>query len=117
MNDLFEHINPHLKNGKECIAFTDGPSRLKQWFGADLRKKMETTPCALHHHKYGFDKGSMKHLRTVSIHDNFINIMEYKKYPFYGVQFHPERPFDAFSREVSLQFSLFLQHECNSSKN
>jgi gamma-glutamyl hydrolase len=112
LQNIFQHLKPHLKNGKECISFTKSDTRLKKWFSADMRKKMETIPCSTHHHNYGFDEDSMQHVQHVSINTDFINAMEYKNYPFYGVQFHPEKPFDAFSREVSLQFSLFLKNEC-----
>jgi gamma-glutamyl hydrolase len=110
-DNIFKHIQTHPKSGKGCIQFTQS-SRLSSWFDPEMRKKMETTPCALHHHTLGFDIIPMKHLTIVSTDSDFINMIEYKKYPFYGVQFHPDRPFNAFSRKVSYQFSCFLKNEC-----
>jgi len=108
--NLFEHVQSHPKSAKDCIKFTHS-SRLKDWFDPEMRKKMEITPCALHHHTLGVDINPMKHLTIVSTDSGFINMIEYKKYPFYGVQFHPDQPFNAFSRKVSHQFSCFLKNE------
>jgi gamma-glutamyl hydrolase len=108
---IFDHVQSHPKSGKDCITFTHS-SRLKDWFGPEMCKKMEVTPCALHHHNLGFDIKPMNHLTIVSTDSGFINMIEYKRYPFYGVQFHPERPFNAFSRKVSFYFSCFLKKEC-----
>jgi anthranilate/para-aminobenzoate synthase component II len=68
--------------------------------------------CATHHHKLGFDITPLPHIRIVSVDSGFINMVEYVDYPFYGVQFHPERPFSPFSEQVSQQFSLFFIKEC-----
>jgi gamma-glutamyl hydrolase len=114
---LFNHIQHHPKKGKECISFTKESSRLKDWFDKDMRDKMEHTPCAYHHHHLGFDIIPMKHLILVSTNSGFINMIEYKKYPFYGVQFHPDQPFNSFSRKVSHQLSCFLKHELKLNKN
>ncbi len=106
---LFDPMKPHLRESRDTITLKD--SRLKDWF-LPLEKKMAVQPCATHHHKYGFDIKPLKGLTIVSTDADFINMIEYKKYPFYGVQFHPERPFDAFSKKVSIHFSSFLKHEC-----
>jgi gamma-glutamyl hydrolase len=107
--DAFYKMKRHFRESRDCITLKD--SRMKKWF-LPLEKKMAVQPCATHHHKFGFDIKPLKGVTIVSTDKDFINMIEYKKYPFYGVQFHPERPFDAFSRQVSLQFSLFLKHEC-----
>jgi len=86
------------------ITFT-GPSSLRDWFST-----IDTTmPCSTQHHVYGFDIKPMDGIRILSTQDKYVNIIEYKEYPFYGVHFHPERPFDAVSAKVSLHLALFLR--------
>ena len=84
-----------------------GKSDLRDWFS--MRPEMARTPCSEQHHTYGVDIKSMKEIRVLSTQDDYVNILKYKDYPFYGVMFHVERPFDAFSADVSLQFALFLK--------
>ena len=109
VNHAFDHMKPHFRESRDCIVHKD--SRIRDWF-LPLEKKMAVLPCATHHHKFGFDIKPIRGITIVSTDKDFVNMIEYKKYPFYGVQFHPERPFDAFSKKVSLHFSLFLKHEC-----
>jgi len=57
----------------------------------------------------------------------FVNMLEYRKYPFYGTQFHPEKVFYEWivpevlhspgAREVSNKLSRFFIHECKKNKN
>ena len=82
-----------------------------------MRSKMKKTPCVTHSHQYGIDIGPIPNVRIVSTSNNFINSIEFIEYPFYGVQFHPERPATKFALSVSLQFSLFFKHECEKNKN
>lgn len=112
LSHIFDHIQMHEQNSQNTIEFTTEPSRLKHWFSAKTRLKMAKIPCANHHHKLGFDIQPLPHIRIVSVDSGFINMIEYKAYPFYGVQFHPERPFSPFSEDISRQFSLFFHHEC-----
>lgn len=112
LSRFFDHIQHHERSGQNTITFTSTPSRLKRFFPLKLRNAMTRTPCATHHHKLGFDIEPLPHIRIVSIDSGFINMIEYVDYPFYGVQFHPERPFSPFSEEVSRQFILFLMEEC-----
>lgn len=103
------HSLPHHHAvGEFPITFT-GNSSIRTWFGS-LVEKMKTTPCATHNHKYGFDIKPMRDIHILSTQEEYINIMKYKDYPFYGVQFHPERPFDDFSKKVSKRFALFLKN-------
>ena len=74
-----------------------------------MRPEMASTPCSEQHHTYGVDVTPMKEIRILSTQDDYVNILKYKDYPFYGVMFHVERPFDDFSADVSLQFALFLK--------
>jgi gamma-glutamyl hydrolase len=97
----------HHADGKFPITFT-GNSSMRTFFGS-LAEEMKERACSTHHHKYGFDIKAMSHIQILSTQEDYINIIKYKEYPFYGVQFHPERPFDAFSKKVSKQFALFLK--------
>jgi gamma-glutamyl hydrolase len=109
---FFDNIQSHGRSGHDTITFLPSHSRLKQFFSLKLRNAMARTPCATHHHTLGFDINPVPHMRIVSVDSGFINMIEYVKYPFYGVQFHPERPFSPFSGEISRQFGLFLLKEC-----
>ncbi len=95
----------HSGNGNFPITFT-GTSAMRKWF-APLEEDMKRKPCAVHHHTYGVDP--IPGIKTLSIQDDYVNILKYKDYPFYGLMFHVERPFDAFSEKVSKQFALFLK--------
>ena len=106
---FFNHLQSHPCNGKKTITFTSSPSTMKQWFSPSMRKKMASTLCSTHHHTLGFDIQEFDYLTVVSTQDGFVNMIEYKKYPFYGVQFHPERPFDAFSLKVSKELCSLFQ--------
>jgi len=97
----------HHTEGRFPITFK-GKSALRTWF-SDMEEEMKTN-CSTHHHDYGFDIKEIPSINIVSTLNDFINIIEYKEYPFYGVQFHPERPFDTFSKKVSKRFALFLKH-------
>lgn len=112
LSHFFNHIKSHERSGQNTITFTSIPSRLKRFFPLKLRNAMSRIPCATHHHNLGFDIEPLPHIRIVSVDSGFINMIEYVNYPFYGVQFHPERPFSLFSEEISRQFILFLMEEC-----
>ena len=107
---LIKDLPKHEVSANLPITFTTN-SKIKRWFSESLRNEMAKRDCSTHHHKYGFDVKDMPNMTIVSIQNDFINSIEYKEYPFYGVQFHPERPFDVFSKKVSKQFALFLKSE------
>jgi len=100
----------HEKNGTSNLKLL--PSRFQSFFPLEIVLKMKNTPCVTHHHKFGFDIIPNDHYTIVSTDANFINMIEFKKYPFYGSQFHPERHFDTFSKQVSILFSCFFYSEC-----
>ena len=112
LTQFFDHIQSHERSGRNTITFLPGHSRLKRFFPLKLRNAMARIPCATHHHILGFDVTPLPHIRIVSVDSGFLNMIEYVDYPFYGVQFHPERPFSPFSAEISHQFGLFLLQEC-----
>ena len=95
----------HKADGNFPITFT-GKSDMRTWF-APLEEEMKRRPCAVQHHTYGVDP--MPDMKTLSMQDGYVNILKYKDYPFYGLMFHVERPFDAFSEKVSVHFALFLK--------
>ena len=95
----------HKADGNYPITFT-GKSDLRTWF-APLEEEMKRKPCAVQHHTYGVH--AMPHMKILSVQDDYVNILKYKDYPFYGLMFHVERPFDAFSEKVSVHFALFLK--------
>ena len=112
LSRFFDHIQHHERTGHNPIRFTSNDSRMKRIFPPALRNAMARTPCATHHHKLGFDITPLPHLRIVSVDSGFINMIEYVDYPFYGVQFHPERPFSPFSEDISRRLGAFLVKEC-----
>jgi len=121
---MFANQKPSLKeslisfplHGVYPTTFTTNKTRLKKWFSANMLQKMKKQPCVFHNHKYG-NVTVPPTVDIVSKHDDFINMIEFKDYPFYGVQFHPEQPHTEFSIEVSRQFSLFFKNECAKNKN
>lgn len=96
----------HIANDVTPITFRK--SILRDWFSPML-DEMARTPCSEQHHTYGVDIQPMKDIRILSTQDDYVNILKYKDYPFYGLMFHVERPFDAFSANVSKEFALFLK--------
>jgi CTP synthase (UTP-ammonia lyase) len=81
-----------------------------------MLNKMKKQPSIFYNNKYG-NIIVPNTVHIVSKHENYINMIEFKDYPFYGVQFHPEQPHTEFSIEVSQQFSLFFKNECDKNKN
>ena len=114
--NLQESITSHSEHGILPLKF-EQESNLSKWFSPSMRSKMKKTPCVTHSHQYGIDIGPIPNVKIVSTSNDFINSIEFIKYPFYGVQFHPERPATKFAVSVSLQFSLFFKHECEKNKN
>ena len=102
----------HEKEGEYPIHFFQS-TKIRDWFSKKMIEKMKINNCIVQHHMFGFDIEDYPYLNIVSTQDDFINIIEYKDYPFYGVQFHLEKPFNSFSKQVSLEFALFLKKELN----
>jgi len=96
----------HIASKNTPITFK-GKSILRDWFS--MLPEMATTPCSEQHHTYGVNIKPMKEIRVLSTQDDYVNILEYKDFPFYGVMFHVERPFDDFSTKISMHFALFLK--------
>ena len=110
LEHLFDRIKHHEKNGLATLHLL--PSRFHSFFPPEIIQEMKTRLCVTHHHKYGFDIVPHDDYTIVSTESNFINMIEFKKYPFYGCQFHPEKHFDTFSKQISTLFSCFFYSEC-----
>jgi len=113
---ILESIVAYNKSGNYPCTFTKSHSKLKKWF-APFQSRMKKYPCVLQNHEYGVNTVPEDKVRIVSMQDNFINIVEFIKYPFYGVHFHPERPQTDFAIKVTEQFILFFKNECSKNKN
>jgi gamma-glutamyl hydrolase len=113
---LKESLLPFSLHGSYPCTFTKTETKLKKWFSPQLRKQMKKQACVFHNHIYG-NKTVPDTVDIVSIQDGFLNMIEFKKYPFYGVQFHPEQPHTDLGIEVARQFSLFFKNECSKNKN
>ncbi|XP_044765977.1 gamma-glutamyl hydrolase-like [Coccinella septempunctata] len=118
-------------NYSESRVFKDTPKEIL----SDLRDKNVT----YNYHKYCLtdevlnDNNLTDIWRIVTRNDDihgkkFISIMEHKKYPFYGFQFHPEKskfefqerlmiPHDLYNRRVSQFFADFTVGECSKNNN
>ena len=103
--------------GNHPFQFTDTSSNIKKWFPVQLQKLMATNKCVNHSHKYGNDSVPLDKVKIVSMHDDFINCIEFIHYPFYGTQFHVERPDTDLGIKVSEQFINFFVNECKKNKN
>lgn len=114
-NTLYESLSSFSLHGEYPCEFTNTSSRLKKWFSPSMREQMKQ-PCVFHNHIYG-NKNLSDKVTVVSFHDKFINMIEFKDYPFYGVQFHPEQPQSELAIKISYQFSLFFKQECDKNKN
>jgi len=113
---LKESFTSFPLHGSYPCTFTSNNTKLKKWFPSQLRQQMKTRPCVFHNHIYG-NTTVPDSVEIVSMHDEFINMIEFKEYPFYGVQFHPEQPHTELGIQVARQFSLFFKNECNKNKN
>jgi len=101
-----------------------GSSRLRKAIPKALQVELTRSPVVQHIHEFGFDvksahtKKLTAHLKIVSVDqaDNgveFVNMFEYKKYPFYGCQWHPEKPLTDLGIELSYTLSVFFKKECS----
>lgn len=100
--------------------------------------KFKQTPVAYMHHKFGFriDMPYIKKLQsylTILAKDQDVNgrsyiaAYEYNKYPFYGVQFHPEKSIfewkkgnikhSRYAQILSRKLSRFFISECSKNTN
>ena len=121
-----DHMQKEPKFSRAPIAFT-GKSRLRAAFPLALQKQMARNPVATHMHRFGMDPQSdhvkgMRYLTIASVDTSdagspFVNMFEYKKFPFYGSQWHPEKPKSELAEAVSLKLSEFFKKECAKNKH
>jgi len=125
-SNLFKRVQPEHKFSNVPLVFT-GKSRIRAQFSPAMQARMAREPVATHMHEFGFDMASphlkhlLKYLTVVSTDSSdtggkFLNIFEYKRYPFYGSQWHPEKPKGELAEAVSFILSHFLKKECAKNK-
>ena len=111
-----DSIVPYEKSGDFPCTFTKTSSKLKKWM-APLQSRMKSQSCVTQNHKYGIESVPEDKVRIVSMQDNFVNMVEFINYPFYGVHFHPERPPTELGIQVSYRLIMFFKNECDKNKN
>jgi gamma-glutamyl hydrolase len=124
---FFKRIQHATKFSLSPLKF-EGASRIRSYLPKKLMAKISSEPVVRHLHEYGFDvdvahtKKIKRYLNVVSTdlsNDGvrFVNMFEYKKYPFYGSQWHPEKPLTDLGVELSHTLSLFFKKECSKNKS
>ena len=94
------HVSPTSRMAK---AFTPMLS--------DMRNKK----CVVQNHTLALNlprQNEIAPFRVTSLHGSHINAMEHPLYPYYGVMFHPEKAWNAWSEKVALKMSIFFKEEC-----
>jgi len=97
-------------------------SPLKRAFDPRYLEKMAAVPCGFQNHHMGVKVGSPLHnsfpeleLLALGYGDSpqgrYVNMVKHVALPYYGIMWHPENAFDAFSKEIALQLSNFLKLE------
>lgn len=123
-NDFLEEFDSK-KNLYVPLHFTDygKDSRMFSNYSKKQLKDMETKKCSLHNHMMGISPEKFKkskllnnfyHIVNISYDRNnkpFVSTIEGKKYPFYGVQWHPER------KKNFYPLSLFFVNELKKNSN
>jgi gamma-glutamyl hydrolase len=122
MHDLGRMPKIH-KTHSGTLKF-QGASRLRRVFPVKLQQRLAREPVTRQKHKRGFDPMSQRtlrmhaYLKVISLDTSdksprkFVNAFEYKHFPFYGTQWHPEKPVSALSEDVARRLSEFLKKEC-----
>jgi gamma-glutamyl hydrolase len=124
--NYFKRLQLEQKFRLGTLTFT-GPSKLRDAFPRALQRRVAVTPCVHHIHKFGFNVRAphtvnlTRYLKIVSVDkaddgSEFMNMFEFKNYPFYGSQWHPEKPLTDLGVELSYTLSLFLKKECAHNK-
>lgn len=101
-----------------------GDSRLKRLFTPKELKTMAVTKVTNHIHAYGFAADSphtrgLRHLSVTSYERSddgvrFVNMFEFKRYPFYGCQWHPDRPLTEGAVALSRKLIIYVASLCTS---
>jgi|TARA_B110000483_G_scaffold243221_1_gene331944 gamma-glutamyl hydrolase len=131
------HVKARNYNSK--LKFIQTDNNLGQLFNKEEQHLLEKNPCVFQNHGFGFlsDYSYMKKWKkywdivaTSKTNDNkneFVSMFEFKKYPFYGIQFHPEKilfewELDTIGRgkifrQISNKLSHFFIQECQKNDN
>jgi len=102
--------------GNYPFTFTENSSKIKKIFSPKLQQLMKQHKCVYHHHTFG-NATVPETIQIISMQYNFINCIEFIRYPFYGVQFHPEQPETELGIKVSQLLINFFASECKKNKN
>jgi gamma-glutamyl hydrolase len=96
------------------LTFSRNKSRMKAALPFTLLKKARKSPCVQHTHKFGVKTRRLRRsMVAVSTEGEYVNMLEFKKYPFYAVMWHPEKHRGGLSKEVAEAYSRFLYNETN----
>jgi gamma-glutamyl hydrolase len=109
----FDNLQITPKHGMSTLELI--PSFSSKLFTKEEINIMKSTNVVIHEHAYGFNMKSnvtkelKKCANILSIDSfekgNFVNMYKYKKYPFYGIMFHPERMNNFVSKKLAVYFS------------
>jgi len=131
-------VDARKYNSKLDIVEPD--SKMAKIFTLNEMDEFRKTPCVFQNHSQAFVldgsymkkwKKSWKVVATSKSNDNtqtkFVSMLEYKKFPFYGVQFHPEKVLSEWRlseighssifRLISKKLASFFVRECAKNKN
>ena len=132
------NVDAHHYNSKLNIVKPD--SKFVQIFSKEEQDEFRKNPCVFQNHGQGYIvnapymKKWHKYWNTVATSMSedkkpieFVSMFEYKKFPFYGTQFHPEKVLfewilpeigrTPLFRLISKRLSHFFINECKKNKN
>ncbi|XP_030745262.1 gamma-glutamyl hydrolase A-like isoform X2 [Sitophilus oryzae] len=134
-------VDCSLKNIAVPLEFSDGyqSSKLFSLVPKDVIQTLKSKNCTYNQHRYCLTKAVLKendllndwNILATNKDDNgleFISAMEHRKYPVYGVQFHPEKnqfefkkgkgfPHSFDSIKTAQYFANFFVNECKKNAN
>lgn len=89
-----------------------GSSILKSYFTSAEVQRFKRTRCVIHRHNFVFKGQDYPFVVEVAKEGEYMSMFEFKKYPFFGCQFHVENPFNPASTYISYKLSMFLKESC-----
>lgn len=123
-----EILGKYKKFESTNLTFENTNTRLKSIFTKEEQNQLKKNNCIVHSHNFSVKTHKIKHIVTdVSKQGKFSLMFEYKKYPFYGVLFHPEKvlydwedkniPKEYFATMLSQKLSIYFINECRKNFN
>lgn len=110
--ELGEHkLDPWPVSEFTKLSFSRATSRLKQALPPSLQTHARNTPCVQQNHKFGVKTKRLRRMVAVSTEGDYVNMLEFKKYPFYAVMWHPEKHRGGLSKAVAEAYSRFMYDE------